>query len=125
MHLISGIATAVLIVVHVPLAFVRRRQVFRKIPALASGWRRFITATVTLTGTTAGALIAASIAWPNPAVEFPPPEGYGLPSFTQQYDEYRGNPFAPTYARTESGMLVDPDVLSGSNSCGTSGMVRT
>ena len=32
-----------------------------------------------------------------------------------------GSPFAPTYARTSSGGLVDPDVLSHSESCSSAG----
>jgi hypothetical protein len=51
----------------------------------------------------------------------PLPEHYSLAEYAQQFDEYRGSPFAPSYARTAGDHLVRPDVLAGSASCGTAG----
>ncbi|MCP4204839.1 MAG: hypothetical protein GY769_23265, partial [bacterium] len=70
--------------------------------------------------TTLGVVVVA-VAWPRRQVDLPIPADYTLSSYVQEFDEYRGSPFAPTYARTESGMFVDPAVLAGSESCGTSG----
>ena len=42
------------------------------------------------------------------------PDGYSYP-------HGEDNPFAPSLARTENGGVIDPDLLSGSQSCGSAG----
>ena len=63
----------------------------------------------------------AALIWPVQPGEMPLPEGYTLPDYAQQFDEYRGSPFAPSYARTVNGALIRPAVLAGSESCGSAG----
>ncbi len=120
-HLVSGLVTAVLIVTHLVLAFLRRRLAAREAFELRAAVRRFLvgcgSSCVAL-----GALTAAVLAvWPRQPAETPVPEGYSLSAYLEQYDEYRGNPFAPSYARNDSGNLIDPAVLGNSASCGTAG----
>ncbi len=120
-HLVSGIVTAVLVFAHLLLAYLRRRRFVKTMPEFGQSLRRFGFGGATWVGVAAAVVIVPTAFWPSRRVEFPPPEDYSLPAYVQQFDEYRGNPFAPTYARTSSGMFVDPGVLSGSESCGTSG----
>lgn len=120
-HLVSGIAVVVLLAAHVLLAFTRRRVLARRKPELAAAQRAFGRRTL---GGALGALallLVVGLLWPLSPGTFEPPEGYSLPAFAQQFDEYRDNPFAPTYARTETLELVDPSLLAGSASCGSSG----
>jgi len=120
-HLVSGIAAAALVVTHVLLALLGRRFVARRMPEFRRALLRFARGGLIWVGLAAVLAIAGAFTWPPRRVELPLPEGYGMPEYVQQFHEYRGNPFAPTYARTESGTLVDPSVLSGSNACGTAG----
>ncbi len=120
-HLVSGIVALVLVLVHGGLAWARRRVVIGRIPEFARAVRRFVGGSAGLVaGGFALAGVAALVA-PSPRAEMPIPEGYTLPSFMQKYEEYRGSPFAPSYARTASGNLVDPSVLGNSKSCGSTG----
>lgn len=120
-HLVTGIATCALIVLHLLLALSRRRMVAARIPAFTRALRRFARGGVSGVAVAALLVVAAMVFWPQRRVEFPAPEGYSMPKYVQEFDEYRGNPFAPTYARTESGNMVDPDLLAHSESCGTAG----
>lgn len=120
-HLVTGIVTAVLIAVHLVLAYLRRRRVGDDVPDFRRGVRRF---TLGATGTCVVAgvgVVAAFVVWPPQPAESPVPAGYSLSSFLEQFNEYQGNAFAPSYARTTSGQLIDPAVLGNSASCGTSG----
>ncbi len=120
-HLVSGIVTAVLIAVHLILAFLRRRQLAREVPEFRTGVQRFVAGAAGLCALTGGLAVAAIVAWPRQPVETAVPAGYSLSTYLQKFDEYRGNAFAPSYARTESGNLVSPAVLGNSESCGTTG----
>ncbi len=120
-HLVSGIGAFVVMGVHVPLAWVRRRSMARKDPALYGAMRTFARRGALLLGTPVVALAVFGIAVRPESAEFPVPDDYTLSAYLQEFDEYRGSPFAPTYARTESGNFVKPEVLSDSASCGTSG----
>lgn len=120
-HLVSGLATAAVVLVHLCLAFARRREHLRRIDGFVRRWRR---GGIFAVGATAGVyalvgLVATLL--PQPPVSMPLPADYSLPEYAQKFDEYRGSPFAPTYARTSTGGLINPAVLSGSASCGTSG----
>ncbi len=119
-HLVSGIGAFALLTSHVLLAYLRRRRVMRNTPSLAAATRLFARRATIGTGA-AAALVVATTFVPEEEVEFPVPESYALSDYLQEHDEYRGNPFAPTYARTSSGNFVRPDVLAGSESCGTAG----
>lgn len=120
-HLVSGVAALALVLLHVPLAYLRRRSQALKKPSLGGavsrfGWR---TAWLVLGGTV---LVGVSSFWaPNPKLVFDMPEDYTIPEYLDDYDEYRGSPFAPTNARTEGNVFVEPELLAGSESCGTSG----
>jgi len=120
-HLVSGIAITALLAVHLVLAYVRRRPRGAGWPELASAVRRFgVRVSIALAG--GAAIIAAGASFaPERRAEIPLPEDYTLPAYSQQFDEYRGSPFAPAYARTVNGTLLNPDVMSNSASCGTSG----
>ena len=120
-HLVSGIAATALVVVHVVFAFWRRRMAARQVPDLSRAMRRFAWGNVLLLALVAGVIAGTAVGTPAQRVEFPLPEGYSLPSYVQDYEEYRGKPFAPSYARTASLQLIEPSVLANSASCGTSG----
>lgn len=120
-HLVSGLVTAVLVVVHLVTAIVRRRAPASGGESLRSARRRFARRAATAGG--AAGVVVVGTGWlvPVPTALFDAPDHYRLSEYAEQFDEYRGNPFAPSYARTHSGQLVSPEVLSGSHSCGTSG----
>jgi hypothetical protein len=120
-HLVSGIAAAALLAAHVLLVFARRRPAARRRPDLAAAVRRFGRRALGGAAAAGAVLVAGAVLYPPPPATFAPPEGYGLPAFAQQFDEYRDNPFAPTYARTANLELVPPELLAGSESCGISG----
>ena len=120
-HLISGLAVLALLVAHVVLAFLRRWPATRRDAALRSALRAFpLRLAVQLIVILTPVVLAATL-FPQSTFRRPVPEDYGLPAYAQQFDEYRGNPFAPTYARTEDLELVAPELLAQSASCGTSG----
>ena len=120
-HLVTGIAGSGLVLAHVLLAYLRRRLAAAHNAELGLAMRRFAWRTTAWLGGAALLLVAATWAWPDAQVEMALPEGYTLPAYADASEEYRGSPFAPTYARTESGLLINPEVLSHSASCGTSG----
>lgn len=121
-HLVGGVAIAVLLVVHLVLAFARRRPpAVAPWPAFAAAVRRFAVRTAAAVALAMAAIFGAAAWRPARPASLPLPEGYTLPAYSQAFDEYRGSAFAPSYARTADGGLVDPGVLSGSSSCGTSG----
>jgi hypothetical protein len=120
-HLVSGAGVAVLLPLHLAAAFARRRAASAHTPALSLALQRFWRWNFAALAIGTTAVFAAAAAWHEDAVDLPLPEGYTIPAYFDQFDEYRGSPFAPTYARTASGQLVNPAVLSGSASCGTSG----
>jgi hypothetical protein len=120
-HLVTGIGTLALVLVHLVLAFVRRRAGTASIAGLQRAVRRFAAAQALGLVGTAAMVAAAALFWPHQRVQMPVPAGYSLSSYVEKYAEYRGNPFAPTYARTADLQLVEPSVLANSSSCGTSG----
>ncbi|MAG94284.1 MAG: hypothetical protein CMJ48_11105 [Planctomycetaceae bacterium] len=120
-HAISGIGTAALVLVHVTMALWRRRAMFKNAPELATAVRRFALGTTGLVSLGAVTILVGAIGLRGIPAEFDVPENYSLSEYVNQFDEYEGNPFAPTYATTSSGKLVRPEVLSNSASCGTSG----
>lgn len=120
-HLVTGLAAFALTAIHPLMAYTRRRPGLGRVPDFTLAVRRFFRNGLAWLAATVALLAAGAFFWPSQRTELPLPEGYTLPGFAQQFDEYRGSPFAPTYARTESGNLINPDVLSNSESCGSSG----
>ena len=120
-HLVSGIAIVALLPTHLVVAFLRRRPAAVRNPAFVPAIRGFVLWQGLSVVGVAAVVTVVALAWPVTRVQTPAPEGYTLSSYVDQYDEYRANLFAPSYARTESGMMIDPAVLSGSESCGSSG----
>ncbi len=118
-HLVSGIAALALIAAHIVAAVIRRRTAARRDPELRVAISAFARRTAWGLGLTTTVAVAAAVAWPHTDYSMPIPDGYTLPSFAQEFDEYRDNPFAPTYARTEDLQLVKSELLAGSRSCGT------
>jgi hypothetical protein len=120
-HLISGLAVLGLVAAHLVLAFLRRLMAARRDRELASAMGGFGRRGAVLLGGSLAVLVAVGVAWPRPDFRHPPPDDYTLPAYAQEFDEYRGNPFAPTYARTADLLLVEPELLAHSESCGTAG----
>lgn len=119
-HLVSGIAVTVLVALHLAFAYGRRRAALRTVQDFGARFRR---RWVVLAGATLGTYVALGVAaelFPRRPTDEPLPAGYTLPKYATK-EEYRGSPFAPTYARTASGKLINPDALAHSASCGTAG----
>jgi len=108
-HLISGIAVLVGMLPHVvfPLA-----RVVKKSEASAAWKLVGLSIVVTVVGMGAALILPNAYSGTDYVNEFP--EDYDF-----LYGEDR--PFAPSLARTESGTAMDPRILAGSESCGTSG----
>jgi hypothetical protein len=120
-HLVAGLAAAVVIAIHCLMAWQRRRDALRRLDGFRPAIRRRAVALgVGLLGTASVFVVGATFV-PHTPINFPVPAGYSLPQDAQAFAEYRGSPFAPTNARTASGQLVNPAVLARSASCGTSG----
>jgi hypothetical protein len=124
-HLVSGIMTPVLLIFHLALAWKRRAAALRSVPAFKAAVGRHAAGAATLVAGGAAAVVLAALALPSSrSASIPIPEGYSFPVDLDRYEEYRGSPFAPTYARTETVELVDPALLAGSESCGSAGCHR-
>jgi hypothetical protein len=121
MHVVTGIGTAILVVVHLIAALSRRRSMWEKVPELRRGISKFSKRGAGLCATALLTIFCAAVAAPRNETELEVPADYSLPGYVQQYDEYRGNPFAPTYARTSTNKLVAPEILGNSLACGTVG----
>lgn len=120
-HLVTGIAAMVVLAGHVWLAFRRRRATAWREPALSAAQRRFGAAIATAFAAGALAVGLAAAGFQPSAAEFDVPKDYALPDYAQNYATYKGNPFAPTFARTASLKLLKPETLAGSASCGSAG----
>lgn len=118
-HLVTGFAAFALLAIHVALALHRRAGMLDR--ALGRAVRGFGRAQAA--GLVGSALVVGitALAWPRRVIERPVPESYGLSEYVQRFEEYRGNPFAPTYAHTASGTLLDPGALATSSACGSAG----
>jgi hypothetical protein len=120
-HLVTGVGAIVLLLLHIVFAYARRRDALLQLDGFA---RRFRHGWISLAAAIAcfcGVLLVASKLLPQTSPNRPLPVGYNLPEYAQKFDEYRGSPFAPTYARTSTGVLVNPALLANSASCGTAG----
>lgn len=119
-HQVAGIAAVALLAVHVLLAAARRSAAARRRPDLAAARARFTRRTLAGTALALAAVAVLALRPDDPGTR-PLPADYALADFAQSFAEYRDNPFAPSYARTEGQVLVDPLRLAGSESCGTAG----
>ncbi len=120
-HVVSGLTTPALLVVHLGLAIARRKAAWTRVPGFRAGMQKFgyrglawCIGVLVLIGIGVGSFRSAPF-------EFDVPANYSLSSYVDQVDEYHGNPFAPSYARTANNRLIKSEVLSNSKSCGTSG----
>ncbi|MCP5020494.1 MAG: hypothetical protein GY930_01850 [bacterium] len=121
LHLVSGVAAFVLVILHVVFAYKRRRPFVQKTPTFKRAVGSF-TKQGSLVVVGFVILVAAVSFWaPNRKMTHEMPEDYTIPEYLEEYDEYRGSPFAPTNARTENNVFVESELLAGSESCGTSG----
>lgn len=120
-HLVTGLATAVLILLHLVFSYSRRRANLRRIEGFGRRLRRHWTAVAAGAGALYVVAVLVASRWAGAPVDLPLPAGYSLPQDAQKFAEYRGSVFAPTYARTASGGLINPAVLGNSASCGTAG----
>lgn len=120
-HLVSGIGVGALLPLHLAMAYWRRRTGVAPSDDLSRAQTRFAIGASAWLALAAAALGIAAWTWPARVVDRPLPADYSLPAYAQQFEEYQGSPFAPAYARTSTGMLIEPGVLAGSASCGSSG----
>ncbi len=120
-HLVSALAVTALLVVHLVMAWQRRRLGLTEPAAFRAAVRLFMVRVGVFNLVCAVLVTVLAALWPESVREMEPPEGYSMPAYAQNSEEYRGNPFAPTYARTANGKLVPPELLGGSESCGSSG----
>ncbi len=124
LHLVSGLAVLGLCLAHLLAAWLRRRPAAARDPEMASAMAVFRRRQIALLTVPAMLVAMLALAWPARQFSHPPPEGYSLPAYAQQFEEYRGNPFAPTFARTSDSLLVKSELLAGSRSCGSAGCHR-
>lgn len=120
-HLVTGLGTTVLVLVHLVVAYRRRAANLRLIEGFArrlqARWRTLLLGLGAAYGLTAGFVMVQ----PPADVYRPVPADYTMPEHAQKFEEFRGNPFAPSYARTATGQLINPEQLAHSASCGTTG----
>jgi hypothetical protein len=120
-HLVSGFAALALVAVHLPLALLRRRHLAPATPRFRRAVRRHVAGVF---GTVLGSAALIGLlagTWPPGPGTHPPPDDYTLPEYVALSDEYRGSPFAPSNARTAGDLLIEPALLSNSQSCGVAG----
>lgn len=120
-HLVGGLAGLALVIAHLVAAILRRIASARTDRDLAGAMASFGRRSAGWFGVVLGVVLSIALGWPQVEMRFDVPADYTLPAYAQEFDEYRGNPFAPTYARTHDGRLVSPELLSGSVSCGRGG----
>lgn len=120
-HLTTGLATGVLVAVHLIMAWVRRRDGLARVATFVRGMRWGGATLAVVVAGSYGVLIAVASLLPRTEPGLSVPADYSLPEYAQNFAEYRGNLFAPSFARTSTGGLINPAVLAGSDSCGTSG----
>ena len=118
-HLISGLAVLALLAAHIISALARRRLAARADLELRTAMSSFGRRNALAFGGGTALVAVIAFLWPHTELRMPIPEDYSLPTYAQEFEEYRGNPFAPTYARTDDLQLVQPELLAGSRSCGT------
>ncbi len=119
LHLVTGATTLVTVFIHLFLAFFYNRTVAKRNPKYTAAFRGFVFSSLKWIAVAIMVSVGVGLLLPGNQAYFSVPEGYGLPSYFQKFDEYRGNPFAPTYATTDSGSMIKPEILSNSAGCGT------
>jgi hypothetical protein len=120
-HLVGGLVATVLFFPHVVLAYLGRRHAAQQGSDLRRGVRVFTRRVAGATLFAAAMLAVVVMSLPAGQGEIDPPESYRLSAYVDQFEEYRGNPFAPSYARTASRKFVAPEFLANSASCGAAG----
>ena len=120
-HLVSGIAAFVLVLLHIAIAYQRRRPFALKTPAFALAVGSFCRQSSVVLIASAVIVTAGAMSLPSKSLVHEVPDDYTIPEYLNEFDEYRGSPFAPTNARTAGNVLLDSELLSGSESCGTTG----
>lgn len=118
-HLVTGLASSAVVFLHLAIAFAQRRKALFEISGFARLFRRRRMTVFATVGLLYSLIFALANSLPRQETNRPIPDDYSLPAYAQEFDEYRGSPFAPTYARTSTGQFVDPSVLANSASCGT------
>jgi hypothetical protein len=120
-HLIAGLTVLGLMLSHVVAAVVRRLPSARAEVEMAVAMKGFVRRLGLAVPVAAVVALVLAPLMPKPPGTFEVPADYGLPEYSQEFEEYRGNPFAPTYARTANLDMVEPELLAGSASCGRGG----
>ena len=120
-HVVSGLATPALIVAHLGLALARRKVALSRVPGFRLAVQRFGYRSAAWAVAAVVLVAIGATSFRSAPMEFDVPADYSLSAYVDQVDEYRGNPFAPSYARTVNNRLVKSELLSHSESCGTSG----
>lgn len=120
-HTASAIVVTALLLLHLLHAYGRRRAALVQLAGFSARLRRQLVGGLFASLAGYGLVLGAAI-WRQPVGQsLPLPQNYSLPEYAQNFDEYRGSVFAPTYARTSTGGLIKPAVLANSASCGTVG----
>ncbi len=120
-HIVSGIGTGILTAVHLLAAAQRRWQMFAKHLELKRAVCLFFSRVGGMAIVAGLLVVGFTNLIPIENYLRSIPENYSLPEYATVVDEYQGSPFAPSYARTSTGTLIDSKLLSNSASCGTSG----
>ena len=114
-HIVTTFATLVFVGFHlIPLAFRERRVLLNLNGVFRSAARSYAKAALFSALGCSVPVGIGVLAYRPPSLQRAFPNDYGFP-----YGEDR--PFAPSLARTEGHRPMDPRLLSGSESCGTSG----
>jgi hypothetical protein len=114
-HIVTTFATLIFAGFHViPLVFRERRVLSNLNGVLRSAAQSYIKGAVFFVFGCSVLVTVGLVAYRPPSLQQAFPDDYGFP-----YGEDR--PFAPSLARTEGQRPMDPRLLSGSESCGTSG----
>lgn len=116
-HLITGLALAPVLLIHMWAAIRRRAHAFKADAAMRAARGLLFRRTFALLAGAALVLIALTLTVTPNQVWREVPADY---EYAENYGDGAGL-FAPSYARTASGGMIEPQVLARSESCGTSG----
>jgi len=118
-HLTSGLAVPALLIAHILTAAIRRPGAVD--PELAVARRGYARRGMASVGFAVVVVAGGALVAPGDDFTRAVPADYDVPEYVADNPLFAGNPFAPSNARTEGDLLIDSSLLSGSDSCGTSG----
>ncbi len=114
-HIVTTFVTLAFCLFHIAPLFVRDRAIPTNIPGVKPGAASaYLKGTLAWTIAFTVVIVGVSLAYRAPTLTTTLPEDY---SYVYGPDR----PFAPSLARSDDSKAIDPRLLAGSNSCGTSG----